>query len=146
MRRFMVIVALLGVVAFPVPVLAADPPDPTLAVSSVHYASRGVIELDVTYSCVAPAHSDEWDAYVGVEAEQSRGRRYAYDYIELSRPMCNGQVHVITFRLVPDETAGFKGGRAAIWVDLGVYSWDEETDTDIDQYVSFQRRVHVARH
>ena len=78
MRRFMVIVALLGIVAIPAPVLAADPPDPTLSVANVHYASRGVIELDVTYSCVAPRRGAEWYPSLAVGASQGHGRRFRY--------------------------------------------------------------------
>jgi hypothetical protein len=97
---------------------------------------------------VSPGRRAEWYPYLAVGAVQGRGRseRSAYESVDLTRATCNGQVHVATFQLTADEAGRFRGGRASVWAELDACSWNEATDTYIDQYAWFEGRVRVARH
>lgn len=134
MRRLMFVLALVGVLAAPAATNAAAPPDPTLAVGSVHYASRGVVELDVTYRCVAPsAKGAEWEPYLYVSVWQGRReRRYGFEVVEAAL-RCDGATHVQTLRITPEEGRGFTGRRVVISASLDAGWYLPKSDRWVDQ-------------
>jgi hypothetical protein len=147
MRRIACVLALAGLMIGPAPALAATPPAPDLAVSAVHFAGRGVVELDVTYRCVAAPRGAEWEAWIDVEVDQGRGRgmRSAYDGFALDGALCDGTVHIATLQLAPEYGRGFRGGRVTVWAYLEAGWYLERTDEWVDQgaYVEGLRfRVH----
>ena len=147
MRRLVVIGALLGLVLFPAPATAAEPPDPTISISSVHYAGRGVIELDLSFSCSTPTVRDyDWDPYLEVVVDQGRGRneRYAYYSAGLGPRSCDGQTHVRVLRLTAEEGAPiFRGGSAIVWADLDACYVNNRTGEWVEKWTEAGGRVRV---
>ena len=118
MRRLVIIGALLGLVMFPAPASAATPPDPTISVASVHYAGRGVIELDLSYMCATPSVRTSYlEQFLYVDLYQGHGRtsRYGGYYPESDELTCDGQLHTQAVRVTSDEGPRFRGGGVSIW-------------------------------
>jgi hypothetical protein len=121
MRRLVIIGALLGLAMFPAPASAATPADPTIAVSSLHYAGRGVIELDLGYMCAKPTmRTSYWEASIYVELYQGHGRtsRYGAYYAESDGLTCDGQLHTQAVRVTSDDGPRFRGGGVSIWAEI----------------------------
>ena len=150
MRRLVVLGALLGLVMFPAQASAAAPPDPTISVSSVHYAGRGVIELDLAYSCSTPtAREYWWDPYVSVYLEQGRGMHTRSAYYEkgLGPKSCDGQMHVKVLRLTADEDGPiFRGGRVTIYAGIDACYENERTGEWFEKYSSIDGARFRVRH
>lgn len=146
MRRLLVLATLLGLLAFPATATAATP-SATLGVSSAHYVARGVIEVDVAYSCVAPTAGWDWEPYFYVELSQGRGRNWRGGYVELplTRAMCDGAVHVKTVQMVSDEGPAFRGGRVSVWADLDASWWNGDEDY-MDQWACVEGARMQVRH
>ncbi len=150
MRRLLVLGALLGLVAFPAPTMAAEPPDPTISISSVHYAGRGVIELDLRFSCGTPTISHySWDPSYYVEVDQGRGRnaRWAYYEKALGPTSCDGQVHLKVLRLTAeDEMPAFRGGRVTVYAGVYASYENERTEEWVEKSAWIEGvRFHVRR-
>ena len=148
MRRLLVLGALLGLVAFPAPASALEPPNPTVSVSSVHYAGRGVVELDLTFTCWTPTVSDfGWEPYVFVGIEQGRGRSYRSGgwYRDLTAKSCDGQPHLRVLQLTAwEDEPMFRGGSAMVYAELDACYENHRTGVWHDKYAEFWARVRVA--
>lgn len=134
MRRGLLIALLAAALVTPAAASAATP-QPTISVSNVHWVSRGVIGVDVTWTCVAPPKGAEWDPGLYVVLQQGRRGASPWGLAELGlwRSACDGARHTRSLT-VQSESRPFHGSRVVAWAGIEASWYIASSDRYVPQW------------